>query len=122
MGVAGRTALGSVASRRTLPNRAENGRGVPGTPAPPAEPLPRAVLADSGPATQQPPGDDGQEYYYTHALGIEVTAGQRVSRGQKVAAVGAYDGRNAHLHLAVKRGSACDVLKNCAPQDARSCG
>jgi len=62
-----------------------------------------------------------QEYYYTHLGSISVKPGQRVDRGQQVATVGAYQGRNAHVHLAVKRGSACELLQKCAPADGRGC-
>ncbi|GBF94330.1 hypothetical protein Rsub_06952 [Raphidocelis subcapitata] len=67
-------------------------------------------------------GPGGLQFYYTHAGSILVKPGQSVSRGQQVATVGAYAGKNAHLHLAVNQGSACDVLKTCSPSDARGCG
>lgn len=67
-------------------------------------------------------GSDGRTYYYTHLATITVRPGQTISRGQQVATVGAYNGKNAHLHLAVSRpGTACELLTRCTPTDARGC-
>eukprot|EP00879_Flechtneria_rotunda_P009736 GHRR01010185.1.p1 GENE.GHRR01010185.1~~GHRR01010185.1.p1 ORF type:complete len:178 (+),score=43.01 GHRR01010185.1:150-683(+) len=66
-------------------------------------------------------GRDGKRYYYTHLQSIAVKAGQQVKQGQVVGAIGAYNGKNAHLHLATKQGSPCDVLEACRPVDTRDC-
>jgi murein DD-endopeptidase MepM/ murein hydrolase activator NlpD len=66
-------------------------------------------------------GVDGQQYYYTHLERVLVKAGQRVTQGQRVATVGAYRGRNAHLHLAIKTGPVCRILTKCKPVDTRVC-
>jgi murein DD-endopeptidase MepM/ murein hydrolase activator NlpD len=47
--------------------------------------------------------------------------GQSVKKGDLVAYVGAYNGKNAHLHLALKDGNPCEVLTKCTPADSRSC-
>ena len=66
-------------------------------------------------------GSDGRQYYYTHLESVAVKAGQTVKQGDLVGEVGAYAGKNAHLHLAVDKGSACEVLTKCKPSDTRSC-
>lgn len=66
-------------------------------------------------------GSSGQQYYYTHVGQVLVKPGQKVKTGQQVATVGAYRGKNAHLHLAVKQGNPCAILKQCSPQDTRGC-
>lgn len=66
-------------------------------------------------------GPNNQEYYLTHVGQILVKPGQKVTQGQQVATVGAYRGQNAHLHLAVKQGSPCEILSKCEPVDARGC-
>lgn len=66
-------------------------------------------------------GSDGQQYYYTHLESVAVKGGQAVKQGDLVGAVGAYAGKNAHLHLAVDKGNVCDVLTKCKPSDSRSC-
>lgn len=66
----------------------------------------------------------------THALhcvlllcvqSIAVKPGEVVKKGQLVAYVGAYNGKNAHLHLGVSSGNPCDLLKTCTPADTRAC-
>jgi murein DD-endopeptidase MepM/ murein hydrolase activator NlpD len=52
---------------------------------------------------------------------IVAKPGQPVKKGDLVAYVGAYNGRNAHLHLALKEGNPCDVLTKCSPADSRAC-
>uniref|UniRef100_A0A383VL12 M23ase beta-sheet core domain-containing protein n=1 Tax=Tetradesmus obliquus TaxID=3088 RepID=A0A383VL12_TETOB len=66
-------------------------------------------------------GSDGKQYYYTHLQNIVARPGQAVAKGELVGYVGAYNGRNAHLHLAVRGGNPCDVLLKCVPADSRSC-
>jgi murein DD-endopeptidase MepM/ murein hydrolase activator NlpD len=66
-------------------------------------------------------GVDGQQYYYTHLERVLVKPGQSVTQGQRVATVGAYRGRNPHLHLAIKTGAVCSILTKCSPVDNRAC-
>jgi hypothetical protein len=66
-------------------------------------------------------GADGKQYYYTHLQSIAVKAGQKVKRGELVAYVGAYNGKNAHLHFSVDSGNVCSVLTACVPADSRRC-
>jgi hypothetical protein len=64
---------------------------------------------------------DGKQYYYTHLATITVKAGQAVRQGDQVATVGAYNGQNAHLHLAVESGNVCEVLTKCSPTNSGRC-
>lgn len=66
-------------------------------------------------------GSDKRTYYYTHLERIAVQPGQSVKAGDIVGYVGAYNGKNAHLHLALSDGFACDVLVKCTPADTRTC-
>jgi len=66
-------------------------------------------------------GSDGKQHYYTHLESIAVKPGQAVKQGDLVAVVGAYNGKNAHLHLAVNSGNVCELLTKCKPSDSRSC-
>jgi len=66
-------------------------------------------------------GDDGQTYYYTHLATVDVKQGQKVKQGQRLGTVGAYNGKNPHLHFAVREGRVCDVLLKCTPADTRPC-
>lgn len=65
-------------------------------------------------------GADGKQYYYTHLQSVAVKGGQSVKQGDVVGAVGAYNGQNAHLHLALSSGNPCEVLTKCQPADARA--
>jgi hypothetical protein len=65
-------------------------------------------------------GADGKQWYYTHLQSIAAKPGQAVKRGDLVGYVGAYNGKNAHLHLSVDSGPICSVLA-CAPADSRKC-
>lgn len=66
-------------------------------------------------------GSDKRTYYYTHLEKIAVQPGQSVKAGDIVGNVGAYNGKNAHLHLAMSDGFACEVLVKCTPADTRTC-
>lgn len=66
-------------------------------------------------------GSDDKTYYYTHLQSIAAKPGSAVKQGQVVGAIGAYNGQNAHLHLAVSSGNVCDMLKACKPTDIRVC-
>lgn len=66
-------------------------------------------------------GSDKKVYYYTHLERIAAPPGKAVKQGEVVAYVGAYNKQNAHLHLAVNSGNACEVLTKCTPADSRPC-
>lgn len=51
-----------------------------------------------------------------------VKPGQRVTRGDPIAAVAAVKpGGEPHVHIATKLGSPCDILEACYPADHRGC-
>ena len=73
------------------------------------------------PKTLLPSAAHGQQFYYKNMGKLLVKPGERVTGGQPVGTVGAYQGKNAHIHMAVKLGTPCDILEACSPPDNRGC-